>query len=392
MMPVSAAPKPIYGYAEKSNGNSADGATVTVTSSIGSISTTVGPDGGWSSGYWQVDVGDPGPNWPDGTPFTVTITDGDWTGSGSGTVSGNYTEVENITLTYQGGGGGGPSGPSNDPPTADAGGPYSDYANNSIIFDGSASNDTDGSITNYTWSFGDDSNGYGVTPTHTYTNQGNYTVTLTVKDNEGATDTDTTSATISEEPAGDNPVAVFTAPAQAVTNETISFYGSGSYDPDGTITNYTWTFDDGTISYGENPTHAYVLPDTYVITLTVTDDDGKTDTALKTISIYPGESIDIDNGYLVDEDEDGEPDAFFNATTGKITSIQKQADGTFLIDSNDDGIWDYVYNPSNGQVSVYEQPKEDEGFPWWLVAIIIILIILAIIGILFYTGIIYIEK
>lgn len=53
--------------------------------------------------------------------------------------------------------------------------------------------DPDGSVVNYTWNFGDGSLSYQQNPTHNYANNGIYTVTLTVKDNEGATATGSTS-------------------------------------------------------------------------------------------------------------------------------------------------------------------------------------------------------
>jgi hypothetical protein len=86
----------------------------------------------------------------------------------------------------------------NVPPVADADGPY--YANKkngfTVKFDGSGSYDLDGIITNYTWDFGDGTKGYGVYPTHEYEPgiEEGYTlnVTLTVIDNYGDKDIDTT--------------------------------------------------------------------------------------------------------------------------------------------------------------------------------------------------------
>ena len=65
-----------------------------------------------------------------------------------------------------------------------------------LQFDGSGSVDPDGSIVSYMWDFGDGSTGSGVTPTHTYAAAGDYTVTLTVVDNDNLSGTDTTIASI----------------------------------------------------------------------------------------------------------------------------------------------------------------------------------------------------
>jgi len=64
-------------------------------------------------------------------------------------------------------------------------------------FNGSSSNDPDGSITAYAWNFGDGATASGATASHTYAAGDTYSVTLTVTDNEGATDAEVKSVTVS---------------------------------------------------------------------------------------------------------------------------------------------------------------------------------------------------
>ncbi|MDQ8163535.1 MAG: S8 family serine peptidase, partial [Gemmatimonadota bacterium] len=68
-------------------------------------------------------------------------------------------------------------------------------------FNGSASADTDGSISSYNWSFGDGTSATGATASKTYSVAGTYSVTLTVTDNSGATGTQTQSV-VATAPAG----------------------------------------------------------------------------------------------------------------------------------------------------------------------------------------------
>ncbi|MBS3967564.1 MAG: S8 family serine peptidase [Truepera sp.] len=60
-----------------------------------------------------------------------------------------------------------------------------------FVFNAAGSSDPDGAIIAYSWSFGDGGPATGVTVNHTYTNHGNFTVSLTVTDNQRATDTTT---------------------------------------------------------------------------------------------------------------------------------------------------------------------------------------------------------
>lgn len=81
-------------------------------------------------------------------------------------------------------------------PVADAGGPYLGNIGEPILFDASESYDEDGSIVTYQWQFGDGDTGTGVNPTHPYSDDSIHTVTLTVTDEDGLTDSITTTACI----------------------------------------------------------------------------------------------------------------------------------------------------------------------------------------------------
>ncbi|UCH87956.1 MAG: PKD domain-containing protein [Thermoplasmata archaeon] len=85
----------------------------------------------------------------------------------------------------------------NEPPVADAGADQTVVISETVTFDGSGSSDPDGTIESYTWDFGDSTPaGSGVSPTHAYSTAGIYTVTLSVEDDVGATDTDTVILTV----------------------------------------------------------------------------------------------------------------------------------------------------------------------------------------------------
>ena len=187
--------------------------------------------------------------------------------------------------------------PPNQPPVADAGGPYPGTAGLTLItFDGSGSSDPDGSIASYDWTFGDGSTGVGVKPTHTYAAPGTYTVSLTVTDDDSASDTATTTAEIVAD--FKDPVADPGGPYTGLVGIELAFDGSGSYDPDGgVITAYDWEFGDGNTGTGATPTHTYNADGTYTVTLTVVDDEGAQSAATTTVVInVPQDPVAEANG------------------------------------------------------------------------------------------------
>jgi len=90
------------------------------------------------------------------------------------------------------------------------------------------------------------------------------------------------------------PVASFSySPQNPVVNETITFDASASTDPDGNITSYEWDFGDGNVTNTTHEilNHSYSEAGSYEVTLTVTDDDGVTNSTTKEITVYPPVAI-----------------------------------------------------------------------------------------------------
>lgn len=119
-------------------------------------------------------------------------------------------------------------------------------------------------ITSYAWSFGDGSTSAAAAPTHTYPNQGNYTVSLTVTTSTGCTDSLTLPNAIV---VGQKPIIDFTA-----TPNPVCAFGNVSFTG---ITNegdtWAWDFGDGSSSGLQNPLHGFTDTGRFTITLAVTN-------------------------------------------------------------------------------------------------------------------------
>ena len=230
-------------------------------------STSSDPDGtiagyAWDFGDGQVST-DPSPThgYDSSGTYTVKLTVTDNKGSTS-------TVTHAVAVTVP---------PANQLPTAVATVTCNEL---DCTFDGTGSTDPDGSIDAYLWSFGDGSSSTLAQPTHSYTADGTYTVSLKVTDNRGGVATVGKSVTAK---ANVKPVAAFTS---GCTDLTCGFNSSGSTDPDGTITAFSWNFGDGsTEATDANPTHTFDKAGTYQVKLTVTDDHGATTTKTTSVTV-----------------------------------------------------------------------------------------------------------
>ncbi|WP_135304754.1 PKD domain-containing protein [Haloarcula amylovorans] len=111
--------------------------------------------------------------------------------------------------------------PTNQPPTASVSGPDSLQVGEQATFEASASDD--GSLASYEWNFGDDSTATGQSVSHAYSSPGDYTVQLTVTDDDGASTTATTTVSVSEAPdPATLQVTSLNAPSSATQGDTVT--------------------------------------------------------------------------------------------------------------------------------------------------------------------------
>src|SRR5439155_2613295 len=106
---------------------------------------------------------------------------------------------------------------------------------------------------------------------HPYAAGNDYTVTLTVTDNAGATSAPV-SHTVSPRAPNQPPTAAFTSSCGGLTCS----FTDQSTDPDGSVTGWSWNFGDGATATTRNPSHPYAATGDYTVTLTVTDNAGAT--------------------------------------------------------------------------------------------------------------------
>lgn len=152
-----------------------------------------------------------------------------------------------------------------------------------VAFDGGPSTDSDGTVTDYAWDFGDGSTGSGKTTSKKYAAAGPYQVKLTVTDNRGGKATVT--RTVTAIAPNVLPAAVFT---ESVNDLTVAFDAAGSVDTDGAITDYAWGFGDGSNGNGKTATKVYSAAGNYDVTLTVTDNrGGKSSVTRRVTAIAP---------------------------------------------------------------------------------------------------------
>jgi len=266
------------------------------------------------------------------------------------------------------------SGVSFQPPVADFSYmPAQPQTGETVLFNGTASSDFDGTIMTYTWDFDSDGEadaGENIA-SYVFPTSGTYNVSLTVTDDGGHSDTVTYSIVVvgePQEPVGPPattrlPIASFLiSPPDPEPGDVIVFNGTSSLDLDGLIESFAWDFDgDGIIdSTAPIAEYAFASAGLYNVILIVTDDDGNSHSVTEAIEVgsQPPTSSGMippiaDFAYLPTEPEAGAI-ILFNATLsadpdGQITSYAWDFNGDGETDSIA-AIVDYIFP----EVGVYE--------------------------------------
>jgi PKD repeat protein len=248
---------------------------------------------------WAVDV-----NWGDGSAHTTfNAASIGSLGTQSHTYGGNGTFTVTVTVTDKNGGSGSASFSvtvANVAPTVTAAanqtaneGANTSFSLGSFTDPGADSpwsvsvNWGDGGTTNFTTS----ATGSLGTRSHTYADNGSYTVTVTVTDKDGASDSKSFLVAVANLPP------VVTPQANQTVNEAISTaYALGSFTDPG-VNDNPWTL---TVDWGDGSSetftlsaqgalgphsHTYANNGSYTVTLSLTDKDGGSDTKTFTITV-----------------------------------------------------------------------------------------------------------
>jgi VCBS repeat-containing protein len=242
-------------------------------------------------------------------------------------------------------------------PVVDGGSDLAGTEGTAISFTGSFTDEGDTGAHIIAWDFGDGGSAADtLTPSHTYADDGTYTVALTVTDTSGLSATDTLVVKV----ANAAPVVEAGGELSGAAGESIVF--SGSFTDAGTADTQTfaWSFGDGATSTGQNPSHSYASAGTYIATLTVTDDDGGTGTGTVLVKVADAAPAAQADAYTTAEDQPltvlapgvlGNDDAGPTATAAVATNpshgtLALGADGSFtytpLADFNGEDTFTYT--------------------------------------------------
>ena len=214
----------------------------------------------------------------------------------------------------------------------------------------------------YSWNFGD---GSAVSternPTHEYTVSGTYTVTLTVTDVAGQTDTATIGVTANALPAAPVAGTIVADPASGYVPLTVDF---SSIDTTGTELTYSWSFGDGISANGETTSHEYTAPGTYTVTLTVTDVAGQMSSTTTTVQVNELPVVKFGSAAYEVAEAAGTASLALTLSSpagSDLAIYYETADGTAINGTDYTGAASYVTIPAGSSSATITVPIIDDG-------------------------------
>ena len=151
------------------------------------------------------------------------------------------------------------------------------------------STDLDGEIVRWSWDLGDGAVSDDPNPIHAYGDNGTYSVTLVVTDEDGDASAPVARTLVV---ANTEPIAAFALGADSIDVGESASFADESVDPspDGSIVHVAWDFGDGSYQAGGPSAdgvyvHTYTTAGTYTVTLYVIDDDGGMSSVRQIISV-----------------------------------------------------------------------------------------------------------
>ena len=209
------------------------------------------------------------------------------------------------------------------PPVAAVNGPFTGTEGSPVSMSGATSSDPDGDALTYRWSFGDGTTATGPDVSHTYVQDGSYSVRLIARDVRGLEDTVTTTASI----ANVAPVIASLAGATLLAGET--YTATGSFTDPGSD---PWT---ATVDYGDGSgvnslaltgktfalSHTYPAAGTFTVTVRVSDDDVTSSRTSTVTVLAPAQAVGNAIALVDALAEDGKLDA------GNANSLRVKLEG-----------------------------------------------------------------
>nr|WP_243436148.1 PKD domain-containing protein [Acanthopleuribacter pedis] len=192
----------------------------------------------------------------------------------------------------------------------------------------SNADDPENDTLTYTWDFGDGSPEVRQqSPSHTFTETGQYLVTLTVTDNRGARVLRVQQVTVYDNLPPQ--ITTLTVPGEGRVDVALTMAATIQDIEDDAFTT-SWDFGDGTAAVGGNPVeHAYAAPGVYTVTLTVTDARGAVNQQSADVEIFAYPVIEnVDVPLIVTRDQlvPMSVDAY-NPSGGALTYVWNFGDG-----------------------------------------------------------------